>query len=168
MKYEQVRPQIRSGDVLAWSHYEWATWYDLQVQAVRIGTQSDYCHVGLAWVAGGRVWVIESVEPVVRLVPLSNLIGKGFYWLPLNAPMSDVELEFALAKVGNGRYSKLQAVQAQLGVLEVGKDDLWECAELVIAGRRLSGVDLGPKATPAAVVIAAQRKYSAPVNFITE
>lgn len=167
MNYTAIRDQIQSGDVLAWSHYEWASWYDLQVQAVRICTESEYCHVGLAWVAGGRVWCIESVEPVVRVVPLSNLVGRGFYWLPMRVQMSEQELEFALAKVGHGRYSKLQAVQAQLGTLAIGVDDQWECAELVIAARRLSGCDLGNKATPAAVVLAAQTLQASAPRFVT-
>lgn len=166
MKYADARDHIQSGDVLAWSHYNWASWYDLQVQAVRIATESEYCHAALAWVAGGRVWCIESVEPVVRVVPLSNLIERGFYWLPMRVPMSEAELEFALSKVGNGRYSKLQAVQAQVATLEIGVDDLWECAEFTIACRRLSGVDLGNVATPAAVVKACQVLQDSSPRFI--
>lgn len=167
MNYNEARPLIQSGDLLAWSHYSWATWYDLQVQAVRIATESEYCHVGLALAFAGRVWVVESVQPTVRLMPLSNLLDGGAFWLPLNAPMSDAETEFALAKVGKGKYSKLQAIQAQLNAIEVGADDLWSCAEFLIAARRLSGVDLGPKATPAAVVRAAQARLRAPLHFLT-
>lgn len=161
MNYADARVHINTGDLLAWSHYDWDSWYDLQVQAVRIGTASEYCHVGLAWVFAGRVWVIESVAPVVRVVPLSNLLEQGFYWLPIPPNMSGSELEFAFSKVGKGRYSKVQAVAAQLNLLDVGADDLWECAEFVIAARRLSGVDLGPKATPSAVVKRAQELGSA-------
>lgn len=159
MNYAEARGQIKSGDLLAWSHYNWASWYDLQVQAVRVFTESEFCHVGLAWVVGGRVLVIESVEPVIRVVPLSNLLGtQGTYWLPLNCDITESELEFALSKVGNGAYSKLEAVEAQLGNLKVGQDDLWSCAEFFTVARRLSGLDLGPKATPAAVVAKAQEK----------
>lgn len=167
MDYTTVRGKIQSGDLIALSHYKWASWYDLQVQAVRIGTQSEYSHVGMAWVVGDRVFVIESVTPVIRMVPLSLLAADGFYWSPLGADISEPELAFALSKIGGGRYSKLQAVLAQLRRLRIGVDDLWECAEFVIVCRRLSGVDLGDKATPSAVVRAAQ-DLGAPVYFINE
>lgn len=165
MDYAQLRSSIKSGDLIAVSHYKWASWYDLQVQAVRFGTQSEYSHVGMAWVMGGRVWVIESVTPVIRLVPLSLMAADGFYWAPLNTDISAPELEFALARIGAGKYSKWQAVLAQLRRLRIGSDDLWECAEFIIACRRLSGVDLGAKATPSAVVRSAQDS-GAPVYFI--
>lgn len=159
MNYAYARLQIRSGDLIAWSHYQWASWYDLQVQAVRVFTESEYSHVALAWVVGGRVFAIESVEPVIRIVPLSNLLGtEGCYWSPLGLDISDQELEFALSKVGNGAYSKLEAIASQLGTLQIGQDDLWSCAEFFVAARRLSGRDLGPKATPAAVVAKVQEK----------
>lgn len=154
MDYSEARPLISSGDLLAWSHYDWTTWYDLQVQAVRIGTESEFCHVGLACVFGGRVWCIESVEPVIRMAPLRNLIGEhGFYWAALDTDMSAAELEFAVSKISIGHYSKLEAVKAQL-VQSLGNqdDDKWECAKWFNACRRLSGLECGPKDTPAATV----------------
>ena len=157
-KYNEVRDSIKSGDIIALTHTEWDSLYDLQVQAVRIFTQSEYAHVALTWVVGGRVFVIESVTPKIRIMPLSNLKDSGFYWIPTNHPMTDAELEYGLSKVGMGEYSKLQAVQGQLETLHIGEDDEWQCSELVIAMRRLSGLDLGPKATPAAVVQKALEK----------
>jgi hypothetical protein len=156
MDYAEARSKIKTGDLVALTHSAWASLYDLQVQAVRIGTQSEYCHVCVAWVIGGRVFVIESVEPVVRIFPMSNFEDHGFYWIPTDVPMSSEELEFGLARVGLGKYSKVQAVEGQLNILRIGEDELWMCAELTIAMRRLSGLDLGPKATPAAVVKRAQ------------
>lgn len=157
LNYRDIRSSIKDGDLLAWSHYDWGSWYDLQVQAVRFGTRSEFCHVGIAHLHGGRVWVIESVQPVVRMVPLSNLLKDGAFWVPLNQPICTDELEFLLSRVGLGQYSKAQAVKAQLNALEIGVDDEWQCAELTIASRRLSGVDLGHKATPSEVVRAAMR-----------
>ncbi len=153
MNYAQARPLIKSGDALFWSHYDWSTWYDIQVQAVRLGTQSEYCHAAVAWEYAGRVWCIEAVSPLIRLVPLSNLIGThGFYWAPLDVPMTNEELEFALAKVSIGKYSKVEAVRAQFEQLNNQDDDSWQCAEFLIACRARSGLNLGPKATPAAAV----------------
>jgi hypothetical protein len=106
----------------------------------------------VAWVLAGRVFLIESVTPKIRIFPLSNLQDAGFYWIPTDVPMNDAELEFGMSRVGLGSYSKFQAVAGQLNTLEIGEDELWMCAELTIAMRRLSGLDLGPKATPAAIV----------------
>ncbi len=166
MNYQTARPAFRSGDLIALTHYKWASWYDLQVQAVRFFTQSEYSHVGIIWVFGGRVWVIESVTPVIRIVPLSLMANDGFFHIAMEAEMGDAELTFLLSKIGRGQYSKLQAIAAQLRRLNIGADDLWECAELVVAARRLSGVDLGDKATPSAVVMAAMLQ-GAPCRFVS-
>lgn len=153
MNYIDARPKIRSGDLLAWSHREpwFKSWRDFKIAAVRLFTRSEYSHVGTAWVIGERVFIIEAVMPVVRVFPLSKAMP--FYWLPLAAQWSDKTLEFALAKVGE-RYSQRQAMQA---FFELPADDqLWECAELARAIAAQDGIDLGNKATPAEVVLAAQ------------
>ena len=165
MKYSDVRSKIKSGDIIALSHEAWCSLYDLQVQAVRIGTQSEYSHVCVAWVFAGRVFVIEAVSPKVRIMPLSNMLDIGFYWIPTNNPMTDEELEFGMSKVGLAGYSKLQAIAAQLDLLLIGEDNLWECAELAICMRKLSGFNLGSKATPAACVKAALSQGLS-LNFI--
>lgn len=165
MKYSEIKSKIKSGDIIALSHYKWASWYDFQVQMVRVFTQSEFTHVGLVWEVAGRLFVIEAVEPVVRITPLSHCAEEGFYWAPLNTPISDEELEFALSKVGKAKYSKWQAIKSQFKSLKVGEDDLFECAEFVICARKLSGVNLGDVATPSEVVKAAQESGS-PLYFV--
>jgi hypothetical protein len=152
LTYAAARPRIKSGDIMALSHFAWSDWYDIQVQMVRTFTQSDYCHVGLIWGVADRLFVIEAVNPLVRLVPLSKYAAEGFFWIPTEAPISDDELEYALADVGVGQYSKWQAVLAFLRRLRIGADQLKSCAEFLIECRNRSGVDLGDTATPAAVV----------------
>ena len=158
MRYAEIRSTIKSGDIIALTHTEWDSLYDLQVQAVRIFTQSEYAHVAVAWVVGGRVFLLESVTPEVRIMPISNLADHGFYLIQTNTPMSEAELEYGLSYVGQGKYSKLQAIGGQLNTLDIGEDNLWQCSEYVIAMRRLSGLDLGNKATPSGVVQAALRQ----------
>jgi len=156
MNFSEAKRKIQTGDMLAWSHYDWSTWYDLQVQAVRIGTESEYCHVALAQVdQDGVVWVIESVVPVVRRVPLSAVLSAhGCYWAPLKTDFSPAETAYLKSVIGVAEYSKIDAVMAQLNLLTLGASSKLECAELFILARRLSGLDFGPKATPAAVVAA--------------
>lgn len=153
MKYLEIQDKIKTGDLLLWSEYDWSTWHDIEVQIVRMATRSEYSHAALAVVEDcGNVSVIESVVPYVRKEPLSNLVGThGFYWVPLNRYVSQEEIDFALSLVGTGEYSKLQAMQAQIATIDIGEDALWSCAEFFMACARKSGIDYGPKATPAAL-----------------
>lgn len=152
MNYAEIRGSIKSGDLILLSHEDWASLYDLQIQIVRLATQSEYSHVCVAWVFAGRVFVIEAVEPKIRIMPLSNMLDIGVYLIQTpDKPMLNDELEYAMSKVGIEVYSKLQAIEGQLDMLKIGADKFWQCSELVISMRKLSGLDLGDKATPAAV-----------------
>jgi hypothetical protein len=147
MDYEDARSEIKSGDILAFSHVGWKNWHDIKIQAVRMFTQSEYSHLATAWVMGGRVFVIEAVMPLVRIYPLSKL--GDFYWIPMDAPWTSDTEEFALAAVGN-KYSQLQAIQAFFAMPRT--DSLWECAEFsqTVAARDGIVIDCNP--TPSKVV----------------
>jgi len=151
MKYKDIRKDIKSGDILAWSHRGWKSWYDIKIQFVRIFTRSEYSHVGTAWVIGDRVFVIEAVQPKVRIYPLSKL--KDFYWIPMNAPWLDSTLEYALEAVGDN-YSQAQALQAPFN--EPKEDSLHQCAELTARTARKDGIELGTVYTPSEIVRNAQ------------
>ncbi len=142
MLYSEQRNKIKSGDVVAFNREGIVTMF----------TTSEYSHVGLVWKVSGRLFLIEAVAPYVRIMPLSNFKDKGFYVLSMKEPMSKAETEMALSQVGVGGYSYLDCVKAYFNKLNIGESKSWECAELVIACRRMSGVDLGNKATPSAVV----------------
>lgn len=160
MKYPEIRPNIQSGDLLAFTHKEWLSIYDLQVQAVRIFTESEYSHVAIAWVVGGRVFVLESVEPKVRIFPLSKLTP--FYWIPTDHGLSQEAEEFALSHVGEP-YSKLECIKAYFQPLD--DNGKWECAKYVHAVMSKNGIDLGDKLTPAAIVESAE-KLGFPVYLV--
>jgi hypothetical protein len=151
--YSQIRDQIQGGDVIALHDKFVASWYGLKIQAVQLLT-GPYCHVGLIWPMGGRVWCLESVIPKIRMSPLSNVAGEGFFWLPIAKPMSEAEIEFALSQVSVGEYSQAEAIEAGLGTLteEDALNGRWECAKYTVLARRLSGVELGPDWVPTKVV----------------
>lgn len=155
MNYSDARPLICDGDVIALTHRRLKSWYDLQVMIVRFVQSSKYAHVAQVFAIGGRLFVLEAVTPLVRMVPLSHFAEEGFDWIAMDTPMSAAEVEQALSLVGVGQYSKWQAILAFLGRLKLGADLLVQCCEYVICNRRLSGIDLGPTATPSAVVDAA-------------
>lgn len=147
MNYLDARPTIRSGDMLAFSHGSWRSWGDIKTNAVRIFTRSTYSHVGLAWVVGGRIFVLEAVKPKVRIYPLS---GSGdFYLLPSAARWGQDTEELALSSVGID-YSELTAMRAFFGELPAG--NMQECAAYVREVLKKDGIDLGRRSTPDAVV----------------
>ena len=160
MKYEQARPMIRSGDVLAWSHRGIRSWHDLKIWFVRMFTRSEYSHVGTAWVVGNRVFVIEAVMPKVRIYPLSKL--GDFYWLQMGAYWRKATETLALSFVGDD-YSQVQAMVSPF--ITPPKDDRWECAELVATVARQDSIDLGAVYTPSEVVLAAQKR-GAPMTYV--
>jgi len=141
-----------SGDLLAWSHRGWSTWYDVQLQMVRAFTRSDWCHVGIALRMRGRVWVLEAVQPLVRVHPLSALLPCAWLGLARLAPAWTQELEQRAVDTVGQPYSKLQCAAAFLGRLSNGTDGRWQCAELAQAVCEWRGFSLGPHAIPAELV----------------
>ena len=146
MKYVEVRDTIKSGSLLAWSHRWWRTWYDIKVQFVRMFTRSEYSHVGVAWVTGGRVFVLEAVEPKVRIHPLSSL--GSFYLIRDYIPWSNEVEEAALAEIGE-EYSQLEAMANSMSR---SINDKWQCAKYVWYIAELAGRKLYGKKTPSNVV----------------
>ncbi len=164
--YESIRPQLRSGDLIATTHTGMRSFHDLLVWLVRVIGATEYAHVAVVWRILDRVFVIESVDPLVRIVPLSHFAEKGFYWLPTEDLMTEAELQCLLARVGKTKYSRWQAVLGKLRRLTIGADDATQCAEMVIECRSKSGVDLGQVATPSHVVKAAQAIQGIAVRFV--
>jgi hypothetical protein len=163
MDYKTIRPYIKSGHLLAWSHRAqwWASWHDFKISMVRVFTKSEYSHVGIAWVVGDRVLVFEAVTPIVRIHPLSSL--GDFYHIPIRGRFGYEALSFAMSCVGKN-YSELQASQAPF--MELKEDEKWECAELCIAIAKRMGTDLGRIATPTEVVRTAMLN-GAPCSLIS-
>jgi len=118
------------------------SWYDFKVWLVRLFTQSEYTHVGVAWTVAGRVFILEAVGSGVRIFPLS--LELPFFHLPWR-DLSGDQLEFALSKAGQP-YSYLECVAAYFNKNDA-TDNRWQCAEYVCAIHKLDC-----KATPSAVV----------------
>ena len=145
MKYADIRNSIKSGDTLAWTHRKLRSWYDFKVMLVRLFQMSEYSHVGIAIVLAGRVWVLESVTPHPRFVPLSNLLP---CYLVTDAALTDEQVERGLSYVGREDYdySQWEAVKAYFNKNDP-TDKSIQCAEFVnMIHERLW------KATPSAVV----------------
>jgi hypothetical protein len=153
MKYSEFKDVCQSGDIVAVSHQEWDTIADVESQIVRMATESEYSHVAVVWKdKSGEPHVIEAVVPKVSVSPLTKYLDHGFYHIATtDKPMSKEEEAYGMSHVGDN-YSKVQAVEGFFHMLDIAQDHRWQCSELTISMRRLSSLDLGSTATPAAVV----------------
>lgn len=159
MKYQSFRGTINSGDILAWTHRKVGSWYDLKIMMVRLFQMSEYVHVGVAIVMGGRVWVLEAVSSGVRLVPLSNLLP---CYILSSHKLTDERIEDGLSFVGKKEivYSQLEAIRGFLGINNP-RDNNIQCAELV---NYLCDFDCG--ATPSEIVQHLLRNNSSMIELV--
>lgn len=119
MKYTEARTIISSGDLLAWSGNS------LFSKAIKWFTGSPYSHVGIAWKANDRLFVIESMDFIgVRIFPCSRLLP--FYWAKTNACWQLMKEE-AFRLIG-AKYSVIGCVKAGLGI-KTRDDNYYQCAE---------------------------------------
>jgi len=163
MRYSDIRPKIKSGDVLAWTHRKWGSWYDFQVQMVRLFTRSEYCHVGVAYVVADRVFVLESVSGGIRQQPLSQEIP--FYWIPTTVEWTDTALTAAMSKMGE-KYSKWDGFVSLWKKIKPGTDNQWECAEYTNFILQNMGINIDCRNIPGEVVYWLQGNTSAPVYMV--
>ena len=152
-KYLDHRDKIESGDLLAWSHRGIKSFYDFKIWLIRLFTQSEYTHVGVAWVVGGRVFVIEAVTPYVRIVPLSSLLPA--YVVNVNAMWNDSAEEFALSLVGKAEYSQLEAIKAYFGLNK--NPSMWQCVEFYKAVLAFTNLYFTGRDVPSDLVLEAQK-----------
>jgi len=147
MKYLEIRDNIKSGDLLIWSHRGIKNWHDFKVWCIKLFTQSQYTHVGMAWIVGDRVLVLEAVVPEVRIYPLSRL--GNFYYIKQDLNWNNEVESLALSYVGD-KYSQLQAIESPYKTPPL--DNKWECAELYATIARKMGLELGYVYTPEKIV----------------
>lgn len=164
MKYSELRSTIQTGDVLAWSEGgPWNSWRNFQLNIVKMGTMSDYNHVGLAYVLAGRVFVIEAVVPFIRIFPLSQVLP--FFYIQTPFRLND-EHEAKLMKRVGLPYSKWLALKAAFSKNTDG-ETTWECAKLV--NETLSDFDPGfdeLNDTPSATVRYLMSKHDCSVTLV--
>jgi hypothetical protein len=157
VKYEDIRPSIKSGDLLAWNHKGKGRWNRFLIWLGRLGQLSGWTHVGVAWVVGERVLILDAVSKGVRDYPLS--MDLPCYLISRNEPLTDAQLAFALSKKGQ-KYSYWECFLAWLGRNDK-TNEFWECAEFVCA---VLGLDC--QAVPSAVVDHAMQR-GATMTFIS-
>ncbi len=123
MKYSEVYSLIKSGDIIAFRGHGVQSWI------IRKWTKSNYAHVGIAWVVGNRVLIIES-RPRCGGVTVDRLLAHALRDKPtlvITETIWDDKYENrALEKLGQP-YSRFKAICAGLGIELHGRG--FECAE---------------------------------------
>lgn len=128
MKYSELRNTIKTGDILIWSSGgKWDSWRNIQLNLVKMMTMSTFNHIALAYVIGGRVFVIEAVVPYIRIFPLSRELP--CYYIKTNFNFTEYNEEFMLSKIGL-EYSKWEAIKA-LFTSNTNNPNKYQCAKLV-------------------------------------
>lgn len=127
MKYSEIRNTIKTGDVLAWSEGDFKSWKGIQLSIVRMFTRSTYNHVGVAYVVGGRVFVVEAVVPYVRIYPLSKVLPCYYMKVPFDATP---EMEERMLQLVGLPYSKWEAIRSFF-TKSTDSESVWECSKLV-------------------------------------
>src|SRR3989304_1545468 len=154
MKYSDARPLIKTGDLLLFSHVGWGSWYALKITIVRIYQRSKFSHVGIAGVANGRVFVMESVGQGVRPFPLSRTMP--FYWIPNPVAFSDAAIEWMFDQIGKKYESKTMMVWSVIlklfgRDLHLERNDRPQCSEFFNGALQANGQFLTDIAEPAAI-----------------
>lgn len=127
MDYASARPQIKTGDALFFSGGNWRSWYGIQIMLVRMFKPSKWSHVGMAWVANERVFIMESVGSGIRLFPLSREIPFG--WVPKPMPLSQTALDWAFMHIGTQYPPKWKMVLNKAFGLHVNLDGRMDCSD---------------------------------------
>lgn len=112
--YSKIKPDIKSGDLLAWRVTRIGNIFDFILFLYQKIFGVTYSHVGIAVRLGKRVFLVEATPPSVRIYPLS--MCDDFYLIKarnLKFSLSDLNLLF---KHLGKRYSLTDLVKGFLNM----------------------------------------------------
>jgi hypothetical protein len=121
-QYERKRSDIKNGDIIAFSGV------GIIGKIIRMFTGETYSHVGIAWVVGNRIFIVEALDGRgVVMRPLSEITP--FYHLQNTKEFTDATETYMLSKIGM-KYGYFDVLLAGLG-LKSKPNDSYQCAEFV-------------------------------------
>ena len=141
--YADSRTLIKTGDILIWEGTSILSW------VISKWTHSPYTHVGIAWVVGNRVLVLQADPGVgIDAAPLSKALP--VFWLPIPCALTEEALGQALDRLQES-YSFMNAIRAGFGLRPRYKG--FQCAQYVNKVLRATGLRLHlPDLTPKSLV----------------
>jgi hypothetical protein len=121
-QFDHKRSDIHSGDIIAFSGL------GIIGKLIRMFTGETYSHVGIAWVVGSRIFIVEALDGRgVVMRPLSEVTP--FYHLQNKIEFTDAVESYMLTKIGM-KYGYFDVILAGLG-LKSKPNDAYQCAEFV-------------------------------------
>ena len=157
MNYTDIRDQIKTGDLIGFTHKEWDSWYDFKVQMVRLAQRSEYSHVAIAYVMNDRVFILEAVGAEVRLFPLSRELP--FYWLKNPKKATQQAIDYGFSMLGLKYESQLMMALSFVFGFSLKHNKRMQCSELANNWYNANGQELTTIDTPTAVMQAALSKW---------
>lgn len=165
MKYEAIRDQLKSGDMLLFrNHSGGGLRATIERWFVLHGTASPYAHVGVCWSDHGRVWVMDMTTKGCAPRLLST--AGDFDWAPAPKALSETALSYAFEHFGELEYSRLRAIGGQLGLIDVRSEHESMCAEYALSIWKRAGMPPTDKATPASCADGAMLIWNAPIYAV--
>jgi hypothetical protein len=108
--YSDVRDKLQSGDVAFFSSHN-----TIGDMLVKLGTMSQFSHVGTIFRLEGRVFLLEaSLAGGIRMVPLTLRLPDYVFQTGIKYPWNPRSEKIALAHIME-KYSKWEALRAWLG-----------------------------------------------------
>lgn len=125
--YSEIRDELETGDLVAWDTTEIEDFFDFILFIYSKVFRVKYTHVGVVVKFGSRIFVLEAIPPVVRLVPLSA--KRDFYLIKTKAPVLFREngINYLFKFIGR-KYSILDFVRTMLKLKSSDED--FYCSEL--------------------------------------
>lgn len=151
MKYSEYRESIKTGDILIWSRRYNGTLKDIAPWFIRLFTQSEYNHVGIAYVINDRVMIMEATMPLIRMVPLSEHLP--CYIFHMDGLSAEAENR-AFSLIGTGTYSIMESIKSYFGINK--RNNKWQCVEYVKEVYRVNGLNIPGRDTPSDFVLELQ------------
>ena len=134
--YQQARPHIKSGDLIAYESQGFFAWCIRRVTATR------FTHVGIACQQGRRLMLLESSERHgVHMRALSKT--GNFTWFSTGYPLSWAAFEFWQDRVGYSKYDWPGIAANAIGRAPE-RNDQFICSEFSGEQLMLSGYPLTP------------------------
>ena len=126
VRYSDIRDSLRTGDLVSWKAGKVNSFFTAVLKIYQKILKPKSVHVGIVFVIGGRIFVVEARPPAIRIYPLSQM--EDFYLIQTNIPDEKANVDFLLQEVGV-EYGILDLVRGLL--FADGKNNKQQyCSEL--------------------------------------
>lgn len=98
VRYSEIRDTLKTGDLISWKAGKVNSFFTAILKIYQKILKPKSVHVGVVFVAGKRVFVVEARPPQIRIYPLSRM--EDFYLIRTNIPDDKNNVDLLLAKVG--------------------------------------------------------------------